>query len=451
MTPTPGRTKRVLAITWAQTSGQAWWGIQGLALLLLALFYLFARESAETFLLLSYVIIPSFLLPVAATMVARDRESGLLGLIIASPTRGTQYLLGNLLAAVLLALTYVCLTLPFVVVLSSFAGPAYYTLLVPYAETSVFVLFVAIGYGLLVSMFAGRRTVAAIFAGFVLTLLLAYLPSLIGLFVVDQSGALGGKVVSAFLHLSPVVSAYDFLGTYAGIAVRGGGLWTLIPIVQTIVALGAAFFLFGRLQGAEDWPSSGYTKVVVGIVIGALLVAPGFAFQPSYSRELTNLSVNPELGVSVSLPMQLIALSQPAKLGTIVIVQVNATLIDYGNNAVTLHDLRFQLKSEVVSLNQVAWNLGDLSLLPSTGGSLRYLNITTQGTVIGSIGYAVGRAEVTGMLSSAEATASATATLSLELSEPPAWAWVALILVTTSPALAIVIRARRRAGYGDSD
>ena len=251
------------------------------------IFFLMSAFQVVIFLDLAYLYLPLFFLPLAATLISKERESGFASVLFTHPISMGQHYLSKFLALVLIVGLYLLALLPYDVLIVAFAGPGWVVEILRRIAWTLITASFAIALGLLISAGLGRRaTLPAVSLGFAMALILAWGPFLaiqyIGVFPPSAF-----DTALAVIHVSPLMGAMD--------AFRSHGLVVAQPLHSLMLSIFLAVFLllagltiYRRLQSPVGWEA--HMAVRVGsfaAVVVVLVVAP---LVPPYDYTTRELS-----------------------------------------------------------------------------------------------------------------------------------------------------------------
>ncbi len=226
----------------------------------------------------AYLIIPLFFVPLAATLISGERESGFAGVLFTHPISMAQYYVAKFLALLLVAGLYLLVLIPFDLLIITYAGPGWAVEILRHVGWTLIAASFAAALGLLISTALGRRaTLPSISLGFAMALLLVFGPFL----TVQYLGAFDPSTVStvlALMHVSPLMSAMDAFGSH-GLVMAQPLYPLLLSIFLAVFLLLAGLTIYRRLQSPEGWEAHmavrvGTLAAVVAIVVVAPLVPP---------------------------------------------------------------------------------------------------------------------------------------------------------------------------------
>ncbi len=241
-------------------------------------FVVMSSFRISIFLDFAYLYYPLFFLPLAATLISKERESGFASVLFTHPISMAQHYLSKFLALLLIVGVYVLALLPYNVLIVVFAGPGWAVEILRRIAWTLITASFAIALGLLISAALGRRaTLPSVSLGFALALVLAWGPFL----GIQYLGAFGPSTIDAvlaLLHISPLMGAMD--------AFRSHGLIVAQPLYPLLVSASLSAFLvlaglviYRRLQSPEGWEAhmavrAGSLVAVVAVLVVAPLVPP---------------------------------------------------------------------------------------------------------------------------------------------------------------------------------
>ncbi len=241
-------------------------------------FFVMSAFQVAIFLDLAYLYLPLFFLPLAATLITKERESGFASILFTHPISMRQHYLSKFLALLLIVGVYILALLPYDVLIVAFAGPGWAVEILARIAWALITASFVIALGLLISAVLGRRaTLPSVSLGFAMALVLAWGPFL----GVQYMGAFAPSAIDtvlALLHISPLMGAMD--------AFRSHGLVVAQPLYSLLLSAALAAFLllagltiYKRLQSPEGWEThmavrAGTLAAVVAVLVVAPLIPP---------------------------------------------------------------------------------------------------------------------------------------------------------------------------------
>lgn len=430
---------RILTIAGAQIGGgHLPLAVASMGVLLGGMFWIFSGTALNLFELSALILLPVFVMPISAAIFPRDRETAFANVVLSYPISRAQYFGGNALAAFLAGFIYLLLTLPFIVLLVVYGGPAYSSRWGLFVVAGANVVVAAAGLGILISIMNPRQPTRSIFWAFGIGIVLAYAPNL--LHAVTSAGNVGvvGWLATNILHVSPVVNAYDWLDLHANLRSESQLVGPILVMsAQTLISLAAAFVIFSRFQGSDDWYRTMRKRAPVLVVTFLLLLTPAFSSQVSYELYRGDEWINTDLGAAVSIPFVVIPEEEPLHIGSRLTVFANASLFVFGNDSVTFHDVELRLGGNLIRFDRNIWSLGDVTANPS---QVVYVNVTTIAVVEGTTGLREGRAPIKATIASREASSTELHTVDVVVDDVPPIVLVFAILLASSPAVLYAAR-----------
>ncbi|MBI2077443.1 MAG: hypothetical protein HYT80_03600 [Euryarchaeota archaeon] len=262
-----------------------------LAILLggVALFAVFVGTYADgndIFLFLAYLVVPSGVAALAAIQLATPRTTKFVQAVFTAPVSRPAYLAAHVAVAVTVGALYIAFTLPFMGLhaLHDAMPPDFAS----YVAAGLLLTLHGAAFGTLAgTVCTGRSIIPAALVGALPILLLLCVPLVFAAVwsweydPVTGVGALSrdSRILLHLAHASPHVNVMDGLGLWSEEVVPKqpvrSTLWLLGSAVGMIVS---AAWIFLRLQGVEDWESSGRKQAGAAFLVLALLAAP--AIQP---------------------------------------------------------------------------------------------------------------------------------------------------------------------------
>ncbi len=241
-------------------------------------FFVMSTFRVAIFLDLAYLFLPLFFLPLAATLITKERESGFASVLFTHPISMGQHYLSKFLALLLIVGAYLLALLPYNVLIVALAGRGWALEILGRAGWTVILASFAIALGLLISAGLGRRaTLPSVSVGFAVALILVLGPFFVLQYLAAFPPGTSDTVLS-LLHVSPLMGAMDTF--------RSHGLTLANPLSPLLLSVAlAAFLLVGglliyvRLQSPEGWEAriplrAGAFIGVVGVLLTVPLIPP---------------------------------------------------------------------------------------------------------------------------------------------------------------------------------
>lgn len=238
------------------------------------IFWLTSTWQVSLFVDFAYLIIPLFFVPLAATLISGERESGFAGVLFTHPISMAQYYVAKFLALLLVAGLYLLVLIPFDLLIITYAGPGWAVEILRHVGWTLIAASFATALGLLISTALGRRaTLPSISLGFAMALLLVFGPFL----TVQYLGAFDPSTVNtvlALMHVSPLMSAMDAFGSH-GLVMAQPLYPLLLSIFLAVFLLLAGLTIYRRLQSPEGWEAHMAVRVgTLAVVVAVLVVVP---------------------------------------------------------------------------------------------------------------------------------------------------------------------------------
>jgi len=267
----------------------------GAGILLLAVGGLATVATQDTWLdgygIVTYGLLPLAFVPIAACVIASPRANRFVECVFTAPVSRGSWLVAKLLVLATLAAAFYAALLPMLAVYAAHVGVPF--LLRKFLVWSALLLVASLASGTLVGVLFIERSIAApAGAGVGVLLMYAALMPLQELLVAQGNGA---TRTGHLTLMSPLVLFKNALG-FALVApsVPSTRLATWI-VVAAIVGgqLALAAWIYLRAQGVETWEAGPRQRVVIGVAIAAIAIAPVMAADANYDTPAPPVSNAP--------------------------------------------------------------------------------------------------------------------------------------------------------------
>jgi ABC-type transport system involved in multi-copper enzyme maturation permease subunit len=265
---------------------------------------LFARSLIPAFLILVFVVLPTFFIAIFAPSFAVERQEGFAEILYSYPVTKAGFLAARLLSMLtalgLFLLIAVLMSLPIPIL----AGSLWWTKLARHAVVSVLISLTATLYAYNISLWLGRYSGAvASFVGFAVAIafasmpLIAYLPQVLTLKREVLDGVLG------LLHVSPTMLGLSVLNAHLYYSTDPRAIILVMAGIIAILA-GSLLLTYSLGQDILGWKKGILPKLIPIALVAAILVAAlpaGGATDKLIDREVEKESLPPDLDLYVRI------------------------------------------------------------------------------------------------------------------------------------------------------